>query len=468
MRASIRELTEAVHGTLLCGNPETVIEHLSIDSRVSEGNDLFIPIIGARTDAHDFIGKAFENGCVASLTSRAENVPDPQHPLIRVQDTVEALHEIGRFCRKRVPIPAVGVTGSVGKTTTREMISCALSAGMKVFKTARNYNSSVGLPVTLSLMSNEYDAAVLELGMNVPGELGEISEIAGIDIAVVTNIGVAHMEFYGSREAICREKLTISRGFGDKEGLLVLNGDDDLLYENRGLTGHPYVLYGTNPRCEYRAENIHTENGQYCFDSCHDGKRLPVRLSVLGEHNVLNAAAALTVAERMGVDTAAAADRLSSFTGFSNRLQQIRAGECIIIDDTYNASPDSMKAGVRVLSAYTARGRKTAVLGDMKELGPDAPLFHRQVGTAIASEPIDRLIVVGELGREIAKGALDAGAHFQVLEMADNREASGWLCQNTLPGDVIYLKASNAMHLKEITAALQERLGSPADALLNS
>ena len=190
----IKDIVEATKGKLLCGDEKQQIDHLSIDSRSSQGNDLFIPIIGAKVDAHRFIDGAFSVGCVATLTSEHDSMDDPNHAWIRVEDTVLALHEIGKLCRSRVTVPAIGVTGSVGKTTTREMIAYALSAEKKVYKTQKNYNSSVGLPITMSLMSNDYDIAVLELGMNVPGELGTISEIAQLKKTDLTNIGDAHIE----------------------------------------------------------------------------------------------------------------------------------------------------------------------------------------------------------------------------------------------------------------------------------
>ena len=319
----IKDIVEATKGKLLCGDEKQQIDHLSIDSRSSQGNDLFIPIIGAKVDAHRFIDGAFSVGCVATLTSEHDSMDDPNHAWIRVEDTVLALHEIGKLCRSRVTVPAIGVTGSVGKTTTREMIAYALSAEKKVYKTQKNYNSSVGLPITMSLMSNDYDIAVLELGMNVPGELGTISEIAQLKMAVLTNVGVAHIEFYGSQEAICHEKYTISKGFG-KEGLLIVNGDDELLYKFRESTGYPYVLYGTKEYCDYRAEDIHMENGHYAFTFVHNEMRVPVVLSVLGQHNVLNATAALAAAHLNGVDVTLAAKSLYTFTGFQNRLQIIK------------------------------------------------------------------------------------------------------------------------------------------------
>ena len=417
---------------------------------------LFIPIIGAKVDAHRFIDGAFSVGCVATLTSEHDSMDDPNHAWIRVEDTVLALHEIGKLCRSRVTVPAIGVTGSVGKTTTREMIAYALSAEKKVYKTQKNYNSSVGLPITMSLMSNDYDIAVLELGMNVPGELGTISEIAQLKMAVLTNVGVAHIEFYGSQEAICHEKYTISKGFG-KEGLLIVNGDDELLYKFRESTGYPYVLYGTKEYCDYRAEDIHMENGHYAFTFVHNEMRVPVVLSVLGQHNVLNATAALAAAHLNGVDVTLAAKSLYTFTGFQNRLQIMDVKDYKVIDDTYNASPASMVAGVNVLGGFETSGRRIAVLSEMRELGENTLKYHREVGEKIASEPINELIVIGDTAKAIADGARQKNCSYLVHEFDDKMQAAEYLNQNLKAGDVVYLKASNAIGLKEITKYLMEQ-----------
>lgn len=451
----VRDIVKAVNGRLLCGDGGLKIEHISIDSRSSQGNDIFVPIIGAKTDAHHFIEGAFSVGCIATLTSEHDKMDDPAHAWIKVEDTVEALHNIGRLCRSKIHVPAIGVTGSVGKTTTREMIAYALSAGKRVYKTQKNYNSSVGLPITMSLMSNDYDIAVLELGMNVPGELGMISEIAQLEMAVITNVGVAHIEFYGSQEAICKEKYTISRGFG-KSGLLIVNGDDELLYKYRESTGYPYVLYGTAERCEYRAENIRMENGHYTFDYVHGDKRLSVKLSVLGKHNVLNATAALAVAELNGVDVEKAADSLYEFTGFTNRLQRIPVKDYMVIDDTYNASPDSMVAGVNVLAGYETSGKRIALLGEMKELGEKSSEYHRNVGEKIAGEHIDELVIVGDMAGNIAKGAKAGDCKYKITCFDTKNEAQRYLAGLLTAGDVLYIKASNAVGLKEVTQYLKE------------
>ena len=441
----IKDIVEATKGKLLCGDEKQQIDHLSIDSRSSQGNDLFIPIIGAKVDAHRFIDGAFSVGCVATLTSEHDSMDDPNHAWIRVEDTVLALHEIGKLCRSRVTVPAIGVTGSVGKTTTREMIAYALSAEKKVYKTQKNYNSSVGLPITMSLMSNDYDIAVLELGMNVPGELGTISEIAQLKMAVLTNVGVAHIEFYGSQEAICHEKYTISKGFG-KEGLLIVNGDDELLYKFRESTGYPYVLYGTKEYCDYRAEDIHMENGHYAFTFVHNEMRVPVVLSVLGQHNVLNATAALAAAHLNGVDVTLAAKSLYTFTGFQNRLQIMDVKDYKVIDDTYNASPASMVAGVNVLGGFETSGRRIAVLSEMRELGENTLKYHREVGEKIASEPINELIVIGDTAKAIADGARQKNCSYLVHEFDDKMQAAEYLNQNLKAGDVLIGMASSGVH----------------------
>lgn len=454
LNIKVKDIVEATRGVLLCGDGEQIIEHISIDSRSSQGNDIFVPIIGEKVDAHQFIDQAFGNGCVATLTCEHKKMDDTR-AWIYVNDTKEALQAIGYLCRHRVMVPAVGVTGSVGKTTTREMIATALSAGKKVFKTGKNYNSQIGVPITLSEMSNDFDVAVLELGMNVPGELELISKMAQLSMAVITNIGVAHIEYFGTSENICKEKMTITKGLKE-DGILFLNGDDPLLYEYRELTGYPYVLYGTREECEYRAVNVRMENGKYCFDFIYHGKKVPVVLSVLGMHNVINAAGALAVADRSGVSVEDAAKALSTFTGFQNRLQIYKIKGYTLIDDTYNASPDSMKAGITVLTGMDEPGRKIAVLGDMFELGKNAPMYHYEVGEFAAKQQIDELLLIGELAKNIGAALEDSQCAIKQTYFDSNEGIANYLNKTLSEGDVVYLKASNGMKLKEITAMLQK------------
>ena len=452
---TVSDIVRVTGGKLLCGDPGQRIDHISIDSRSSEGNDLFVPIIGAKTDAHRFINDAFSIGCVATFTSEHDRMEDT-HCWIRVEDTVKALQAVGRMCRSLTPVPAIGVTGSVGKTTTREMIATALSAEKRVFKTIKNYNTRITVPIMMAMLEPEDDIAVLELGMNTPGELAEIAEIARPFMAVITNIGVAHMEFYGSKEAICQEKLSVTK-YLPENGMVLLNGDDPLLYAAKDTLPYTTYLYGTREDCDFRAVNLTSQAGCYRFDFRTDGKSIPVKLNALGRHNVLNAAAALGAALLCGVDLKKAAEALSAFTGFKSRLQVIPVKGFTVIDDTYNASPDSMAAGVEVLAGLSVTGRKTAVLGQMLELGPTSEQLHEEVGRRIARLPIDELIVVGEAAKSIGRGAAAAGCGYPVTEKEDKDQAALYLAENTKDGDAIYLKASNLVGLRDIAEYLKNR-----------
>jgi len=467
---TVRDLVLASEGRLLSGDPAEMILHMTTDSRTVPSNTLFVPIVGENSDGHTYIGKALQNGARAVLTA------DPRYYLenreiaerentafVLVNNTTEAVQKIAKMARGKLSLPAVGVTGSVGKTTTREMVSLALSAGKKVYKTDKNYNNWLGVPITLCEMSDDYDIAVLELGLNVRGELGLISSLTRLSAAVITNIGVAHMEYYGTQEEICKEKFTVTWGFWPEdpsEKVLILLADDPFLMAEKDK--HPYrtVLYGTKDNAEFRAENIRREDGKTLFDFVLRGeKQFTASLSIPGEHNVLNALAALAVSELFGVDLKAAAEALSTYTGYKNRLEQTVKDGVLIIDDTYNASPASMKAGLSVLcESENPEGtkRRIAVLGDMFELGERAPEFHYEVGEYAATRPLDRLYLVGEKAKEIGRAVAALGQPFPVLHFDTREEAAAALKAEKKPGDIIYLKASNGMKLKEIAEELKK------------
>lgn len=446
---TVKEILEATGGRLLCGSLQTPVEHLSIDSRKMAGNDLFVPLIGEQVDAHRFISQAIGNGAVAVLTSEHETA-DCEQPYIRVEDTKKALQDIGRYYRKRLELPLVGVTGSVGKTTTREMIAAALSAGYRVYKTPGNHNSQVGVPITISEIRKEDEIGVIELGMSEPGELTVIARIAQIDMAVVTNIGVTHIEQLGSRENIYREKMTIQDGL-KPGGTLLLNGDDDMLQKTRAREGFRTLYYGTGENCDYRAVDIALDNGYPRFTAVHGQERIQVSLHIMGMHNVLNAMAALAVAGEQGVPMEKAAVTLGAFTGFQNRQQIAEVGGITVIDDTYNASPVSMKAGIDVLLSIENAGRKIAVLADMKELGEDAPLFHREVGEYISGKSIDEVVVLGELAKNIAQGIVQNNSGIKVCCFDEKEPLKQYLEAELKSGDAVLFKGSNSMRLDEIS-----------------
>lgn len=447
---TVNDMVKATGGRLLCGDGSLPLKHISIDSRTMKGQDLFVPLVGEKVDAHRFIGQAFLAGAAAVLTSEHGEMEDI-HPWIAVEDTKEALQAIGRYYRDRLNLPLVGITGSVGKTTTREMVAAALSGKYRVYKTPGNSNSQVGVPITLSEISHEDEIGVLELGMSMPGELTVIARIARIHMAVITNIGVTHIEQLGTQENIRREKLTIQDGLADG-GVLFLNGDDPMLKDIKAKDGCRTVYYGTGPNSLYRAEDTTMEDGCPVFTAVCGRRRIPVHLRVMGRHNVLNAMVALAVADENGVPLEAAVEKLEAFTGFKGRQQIFRKDGMTFIDDSYNASPVSMKAGLEVLFSLEGAGRRIAVLADMKELGPQAPAFHREIGTWLADRPLDELFTLGSLAQEIGAGAVDKGAGFACHAFAEgDLDGLYRAVEETLrPGDRILFKGSNSMRLGQV------------------
>lgn len=448
----VNDIVQAAGGQLLCGDTQQPLTHISIDSRKMRGNDLFVPLVGEKNDAHRFIGQAMENGAVCALTSEHEAAPENMAGvLIRVADTKRALQDIGRYIRGRLNLPLVGITGSVGKTTTREMVAAALSAGYQVFKTPANYNSQIGVPITLSEIAAADEIGVLELGMSEPGEMAVISDIAAVDMALITNVGVTHIENLGSRENILREKLEIQNGL-KKGGILFLNGDNDLLMNEKAREGYETIYYGTGENSSYRAVDIRFEGGKPSFTLAHGGKMVPVRLQVMGEHNILNALAALAVADQYHVPMEAAAEKLYEFGGFENRQQIYEQNGITIVDDTYNASPDSMKAGIRVLASLSDCKRRIAVLADMKELGENAPQFHREIGTFLLQQPVEEIVTYGTLAKEIARAVSEGenGILTRCFEESEREDMAAYLKGRLCDGDAVLFKGSNSMRLGEI------------------
>ena len=452
---TVKEILEATGGRLLCGSPDTPLDHVSIDSRTMKGNDLFVPLVGEKVDAHRFIGQAFDNGAAATFTSE-HDVMEANRPWIRVSATKRALQALGAWYRRRLKLPLVGITGSVGKTTTREMVACALSARYRVYKTPANHNSQVGVPITMTEISGQDEIGVIELGMSEPGELTVIAGIAQIQMAVITNIGITHIEQLGSQENIFREKLSIQDGLTE-HGILFLNGDDELLKKTTARDGFETIYYGTGENCHYRAVDVRLENGYPVFTAVCGDEQVPVRLKVMGTHNVANAMVSLAVASVCGIPMEAAAKQLAEFTGFQNRQQIYHTGGMTIIDDTYNASPVSMKAGLEVLNSIEHSRRRVAVLADMKELGPDSPRYHYEIGTYIAAHPVDKVAVLGELAKEIARGVREQAPHILVYEFMDREPLVEWLKTELREGDAVLFKGSNSMELGKVAAVFLEK-----------
>lgn len=447
---TIQDIVKATGGRLLCGNSKKEITGFSIDSRQGQEDYLFVPIIGEKVDAHRFIEGALTiNG--ATLTSEHQEMED-EKPWIYVEDTVKAMQAIGTAYRDKLDLPVVAVTGSVGKTTTREMIAWALASEKKVFQTLGNQNSQVGVPLTLSRMTREDEAAVLEIGMSERGQIETLTKMIRPNIAVVTVIGVSHIMQLKSQENICLEKMDIVKGL-QEGGKVFLNGDDPFLRPYRGKLEYETYLYGLSEDCDYRAVNVCQDQEGTDFDLIIQGNHAcKVRLSVLGDHNVKNALAALGICHQMGVSVKNAARALTLFHG--QRQNIVKVKDYTLIEDAYNASPDSMKAAMNVLASM--EGRRIAVLADMLELGDNEKEYHQEVGTYLGEKKIEELYCVGELSRCIMEAAKKENPEVIAAHFADNDALAEFLKEHLTAGDNVLIKGSNGMKLSNVIAALKE------------
>lgn len=447
----IRDIVEAAGGQLLCGDPEMEITGFSIDSRQGGEHDLFVPIIGEKVDAHRFIEGALKrNG--ATLTSEHETMESDQ-PWIKVEDTVKAMQKIGTAYRNRLDLPVIAVTGSVGKTTTREMIAWALASQKKVFQTMGNQNSQIGVPLTLSRMTREDEVAVLEIGMSERGQIETLTRMIRPNIAVVTVIGVCHIEYLKSQENICLEKMDIVKGL-QEGGKVFLNGDDPFLLPYKGKLDYETYLYGMGEDCDYRAVHVIQEEQGMSFDLIVPGGQIyPVRLHVLGEHNVKNALAALGICHQSGLNVEEAAKALTSFQG--QRQNIVCCHGYTLIEDAYNASPDSMEAALKVLAAM--EGRRIAVLADMLELGDKEKDFHEKVGVCVGTLGIDELYCVGPLSVHIMEGTKKSHPACRMRHFDDNDALADFLEEYLQEGDRVLIKGSNGMKLSEVIRRLKQQ-----------
>lgn len=451
MKMTVGEIVGACGGELLCGDPDTVITSVSTDSRKVGSGTLFVPIKGERTDAHSFISAVFAAGALATLTQEHSRMDD-SHAWIRVDDTVTALQRIASSYRERFHIPFVGITGSVGKTTTKEMVALALSAKRNVMKTEGNFNSQIGLPLTMFRLTEEHEAAVIEMGMSNFSEMERLAQIAAPDYAVVTNIGISHIEQLKTQQNIRTEKLHITDRF-HKDSVLFLNGDDELLAELREKLDAKMVYFGTKPWCDFRAEDIESEAGSTVFTLLTPQTSAKVRIPALGMHNVTNALAGLAVAQTLGVPLGGAIEKLAEYKPLAMRQQIHSVNGMTVIDDSYNASPDSIRSSVDVLCSFHS-GKRVAVLADMLELGELSQQAHNNVGVYAAQAGVDVLVTVGERAEQIAKGAQSVKPDITCHIYKNNDEAIEKLKSLLTFGDSVLVKGSRGMHTDQIVKAL--------------
>lgn len=452
MELSLRQIAAAI-GAEYTGE-ELAVRQLSTDSRDIPQGCLFLALTGERFDGHKYVAVALEQGAAAAVVSAEVDVLPGL--LLKVKDTRQAYLGIANLYRKSLDVKVVGVTGSVGKTTTKEMIACVCEAGFETLKTEQNLNNEVGVSQMLLRLEPKHRVAVLELAMDGPGQIAPLSRAAEPDIAVVTNIGVSHMEAMGSREAIRDEKLSIRAGMADG-GVLVLNGDDDMLRDVKD-DRLKILRYGVEDKgCAITGSRIKEFATHTTFVISYDGNRYDGQIPSMGKHNVYNALAAFAVGVALGIQPHIAVAALKNYKPAGMRQRIVKHNAYTIVEDCYNASPDSMKAAMETLGHLVCDGRRIAVLSDMLELGDLAERAHLDAGALVAGCGADMLLCTGELARGYVEGAKAAGMtevfHF------DGKDALFQRLKELLePGDIAWFKASRGMKLEDVLARIYAEL----------
>ncbi len=438
---TLQEVAAACNGALH-GDPDIKITSIVTDSRQAKAGALFAAIKGARADGHRFIPMTVEQGAVCVL---CEEAPTVDTPYILVDSTLVALKGIAAYYRSLFSIPFIGITGSVGKTSTKEFISAVLAQKYKVHKTAGNFNNELGVPLTLFGLEESHEVAVIEMGISGFGEMTRLSQMVRPDISVITNIGCCHLENLGDRDGVLKAKTEMFTNLNDN-ATIILCHDDDKLSTVTEYNGIKPIFYGTG-KDEFRAENI-VEKGLFGIDCTliHGDMRIDVTIPTMGRHNVLNALCAMAVGVQLGLTADQIKRGIESFENVGSRGRIVKTDRLTVIDDCYNANPTSTKAGLDTLSKLD--GRKTAVLGDMKELGKDELALHKEVGAYAKSVGVDSLIAVGPLSKATAEGYGEGAVYFESVDDCIKE------INDLLQTGTALVKASHSMHFERIVEAI--------------
>jgi UDP-N-acetylmuramoyl-tripeptide--D-alanyl-D-alanine ligase len=427
----------------------------SIDSRTLNAGDLFIALSGEHFDGHDYVPAAMEKGAVAAIVQAGRKVSADPHRLVLVEDTLKALQSLGAAARRLWGKPLLAVTGSAGKTTTKEILAHILSTRFRVMKSSGNLNNHIGLPLQLLKLENEHDIAVVEMGMNHAGEIRALGTLAHHDLAVVTVVAPVHLEFFDSLRDIARAKYEIIETL-HPGGVAILNADDDYVCQfGRDFKGK-VVRFGIRRTADVSAQNIKLNGAEgSTFELVAGSVREAVTFPLVGEHNIYNALGAAAAAMEQGVTPSQAAAALSSIRPPEKRGQVLELRGATIINDCYNSNPRALEAMIDTLASMKA-GRRILIAGEMLELGPTAETLHRQCGLHAAEKKVDVVIGVRGLAKALAEGACGAGTQAQFVETPE--QAGEWLSQNLRPGDAVLLKASRGVKLERVLEVLQEKV----------
>jgi UDP-N-acetylmuramoyl-tripeptide--D-alanyl-D-alanine ligase len=434
---------------------EELAHGYSIDSRTVSPGELFFAVKGERLDGHDFVGAALEQGAISAVVRKDQLHRFPGNiKLLPVDDTLIALQTLATAVRKLWGKLLIGVTGSAGKTTTKEAVAHVLASKFRVLKSEGNFNNHFGLPLMLLKLEPEHDLAVIEMGMSHAGEIRALAKIAHPDIGVVTNVAPVHLEFFDSLAGIARAKYELIESL-PSNGTAVLNADDEYVSQfGRDFTGR-VIKYGTTIGADVSAENVQSRGAEGSeLDVVVAGTRQHARLPLVGGHNVLNALAAVSVAIACSMKVPEAVAALSTLKPADKRGQVLQLGNITVINDCYNSNPMALRAMVDALSAMKA-ARRIVVAGEMLELGPAGEALHRESGSHMGEKKIDVLIGVRGLAHALVAGAKQAGTRAEFV--ATPEEAGEWLARETRDGDVVLLKASRGVKLERALETWQAK-----------
>lgn len=447
MKLELSEVVKAVNGEIVYKNNDGKFIKVSTDTRKIQKGDMFIALRGKNFNGNDYIDKAIKLGASVVIADEVKSDIDGEATIIKVDDTRKALGNLAKYYRQTLNIKVVSVTGSAGKTSTKDLTAALLSGKFKVFKTQENFNNDIGLPLMILELDDSYDVAVLEMGTNNFGEITYLADIARPDIGLMTNIGVAHIEYFKTRENILKEKLSIADYFG-KDNILIVNGENDLLSQIKDDKKYKLEKVGYNKLYDVFAEDLKCNQNSTSFTAVCKDKKYTFTLPLVGEHNVLNALLGIRACLDLGMTFEQMEEGLSNLKGSKMRLEFIEKNGYTIINDSYNANPDSMKVALNVLKEYKGK-RKIAVLGTMGELGDFSEKSHKEVGS-FAKDICDMLYTTGEYSSQYEDGFKENTFIFK-----DKDELVKNLRKNLQEGDVVLVKASLSQKFREIVNYLK-------------
>jgi len=458
----LSQIAQLAGGSISSGDQTVVVNKVSTDSRTLKSSELFVALRGENFDGHNFVESAAQIGAAGAIVESTWNGEIPKNfALIRAKDTLQAYQDLAANYRKSLMLKVVAITGSNGKTSTKDFTAAVLAHRFRVTKTEGNFNNHVGLPRTILEATSADEIGVWEIGMNHPGEIATLAKVAAPDVAIITNIGVAHIEFMGSREKIAEEKAALAEAVG-ADGAIILNADDLFTKTIASRARRKVILAGTNSGSIQAAEITQSGTGAD-FTILEGAHRCRAQLSVPGLHMVQNALLAVAAGRAFGLSLEECAAELAAAPLTRARSQIKDIGGVQFLDDSYNANPDSMKAALRTLVELDADGKRIAVLGEMRELGDQSERGHREVGETAAVLKIDQLIAIGDIAAAIADAAGQAGLRKTTI-VKSTSEAAEVLGEIAAPGDLVLIKGSRAARTEEVI----EHFGLRHSALVTS